>query len=215
MYCYQLKQINLLNPFTNDNVDYFDTIVEDSSNIVYSLYQCLSQLKKEVEFQWTPDQSNRLFEHFNKTLENAGELFGDNSNSIILRHMLAATRLGMVLTTIEEFEKGNLLNKTLIVPGDHVVEIVMDIIKTCSQHSLLMLENINANSKSKPMDMKSHNMLRFLNSLPEGRLFKTKEAIQLGRSIKISERSVGDYLSSLCKSRHLEQTGYGEYRRSK
>lgn len=144
-----------------------------------------------------------------------GNLYGENSNSVILRHMLAATRLGMVLSAIDAYEKGTLFSSRQLCASDDITDIVIDIVTTCSQHSLLMMANIDANAKNKPVEMKSHNMLRFLNALPEGRSFKTKDAIKIGLSIRVSERSVGDYLTSLCKSKHLEQTGYGEYRRLK
>lgn len=215
IYCYQLKRINLLNPFTYDNSDFFDTIIEESASLAKRLYSQLSKLDKEIEFQWTSQQSEKLFKHFDKMLESVHELYGESSNSVILRHMLAATRLGMVLTTVKAFEEGTLFSNSTLTANDDTVEIVIDIIQTCSQHSLLMMANIDANSKNKPMDMKSHNTLRFFNALPEGRSFKTKDAIKIGLSIRISERSVGDYLASLCKSKHLEQTGYGEYRRLK
>jgi hypothetical protein len=215
IYCYQLKRINLLNPFTYDNSDFFDTIIEESASLAKRLYSQLSKLEKEIEFQWTSQQSEKLYKHFNKMLESVHELYGESSNSVILRHMLAATRLGIVLTTVQAFEEGTLFSNSTLTANDDTVEVVIDIIQTCSQHSLLMMANIDANSKNKPMDMKSHNTLRFFNALPEGRSFKTKDAIKIGLSIRISERSVGDYLASLCKSKHLEQTGYGEYRRLK
>jgi len=215
IYCYQLKQIVLQNPFTSDMGDFFDTISEDIASKVHELYSQLSQLSIEIEFQWTTQQSAKLYKHFEKMLITVGELYGENSNSVILRHMLAATRLGMVLSTIDAYEKGTLFNDRKLGASNDIADIVIDIVSTCSQHSLLMMANIDANSKNKPVEMKSHNMLRFLNALPEGRSFKTKDAIKIGLSIRVSERSVGDYLTSLCKSKHLEQTGYGEYRRLK
>ncbi|MBL7847278.1 MAG: DUF3987 domain-containing protein [Cyclobacteriaceae bacterium] len=215
IYCYQLKQIVLQNPFTNDMGDFFDTVTEEFANEVQALYTQLSRLESEIEFQWTAKQSNKLYKHFEKLLLSVGDLYGENSNSVILRHMLAATRLGMVLSTISAYEKGTLFSSRHLSASDDITDTVIDIVTTCSQHSLLMMANIDANSKNKPVEMKSHNMLRFLNALPEGRSFKTKDAIKIGLSIRVSERSVGDYLASLSKSKHLEQTGYGEYRRLK
>lgn len=215
IYCYQLKQIVLQNPFISDMGDFFDTMTEDLASKVHALYLQLSQLNAEIEFQWTIQQSTKLYKHFEKMLTTVGELYGENSNSVILRHMLAATRLGMVLSTIDAFDKGTLFDGRRLSASDDITDIVIDIVTTCSQHSLLMMANIDANSKNKPVEMKSHNMLRFLNSLPEGRSFKTKDAIKIGISIRVSERSAGDYLASLCKSKHVEQTGYGEYRRLK
>lgn len=215
IYCFQLKQINLLNPYVSDHEHFFDDIVEESSNFIYSLFHSLSNLPHEIEFQWNSQQANTLYQYFAKMLSTVSSMYGENSASVLLRYMLAATRIGMVLTAIEEYEKGNLLEQKSLQPGDHIVEIVKQIIDTSFQHSLLMLANIEANSKNKPVEMKSLNMLRFLNALPDKKSFKTTEAIDIGKSVKVSPRSVGDYLNSLCNSKHLERTGYGEYRRLK
>src|SRR5260221_2199195 len=212
-YCYQLKEIRLENAFVRTNDDYFDSFEEESKSFVYGLYHSLANLNYEIEFKWKKDQAERLFNHFNKLLSNVNPMFGDSSIAVVLRHMLVATRLGMVLTTIEKYENGELKESKEIFPADHVVDGVIKIIETCSQHSLLLMANIEANSKHRKMDMKSHKMLQFFNALPEMKKFKTKEAIEIGKKMGISQRSVGDYLPSLCKSKHLEQTAFGEYRR--
>jgi hypothetical protein len=215
VYCFQLHQINLVNPYVTDNSDYFDSVVMESAEMVNTLYQQLIKLETEIEFRWTTQQSNKLYKHFNKMLASTSDVYGENSSSVILRLMLAATRIGMVLTTMEAFENGSLFSGSELTPKDHVADTVLDVISTCAQHSLLMMANIDAVSKKKPLEMKSHNMLRFLNALPEGRTLKTKEAIKIGFTVGVAERSAGDYLNSLCKSKHLEQVGYGEYRRLK
>jgi hypothetical protein len=215
VYCFQLKDIILVNPFTNEDSGSFDTAIEDTTNFVYDLYQFLIELDHEIEFAWTKQQAVTLFNHFVKMKDVSSPVYGKDIGSIVKRYMLDATRLAMVLTTVEAFEAGSLQYSKTLTPGDHIVDVVLGILDTCSQHSFLMMTNIRANAKSKPLDMKSMKMLKFFEVLPLGKSFKTKEAIVWAAKLGISTRSVGDYLPSLCKSGHLEQVSTGVYRRTK
>lgn len=72
IYCYQLKQIVLQNPFTNDMGEFFDTVTDELANEVYALYSRLSRLETEIEFRWTTQQADKLYRHFEKLLLSVG-----------------------------------------------------------------------------------------------------------------------------------------------
>lgn len=215
IYCYQLKEIIIVNPFDNEGSDQFDKAIEDTTNFVFDLYQSLIALDHEINFQWTLEQGKTMTRHFISMKDISSPIYGTDIASIVKRYMLDASRIAMVLTTVEAFEAGTLMDSKTLTPGDHIMDVVLGILDTCSEHSFLMMTNIRANAKSKPLDMKSMKMLKFFDVLPIGKSFKTKEAIVWASKLGISARSVGDYLPSLCKSAHLEQVSTGLYRRTK
>lgn len=215
IYAFELRKITIENPFLNDETMFFDSTIEETENFVFSMYDLLVNKTYEVEFQWTEHQSKTLHSTFVKVFDNSDPVYGEGTASIVLRYMLAASRIGMVLTAVEAFEDGQLNDSRKLIASDQTMEVVIDILATCSQHSFLMMTNIKANSKGRTLDMKSMNMLRFFNALPDGNSFKTKDAIQVGRSLNISARSVGDYLPALCKSKHIDQVSYGVYKKTR
>ncbi len=215
IYFYKLKEITLLNPYQKTGFEDIDSLRKEISKTFAELYFNLKDRKSEIEFSWTEDQAELLYKHFSKSLKEVFSVYGDSAASILLRYMLLATRIGMVISTIKAYEEGELKSTNLIVASDETCNVVLDIIKTCMQHSLLMLANIEALGKRKPITVKGHNTLKLLMTLPDKRSFKTKEAVSIGRELKISERSVYNYLDDLVKAKQLERVSQGEYRKLK
>lgn len=215
IYFFKLNKIVITNPYRKfDKLKDTDKIKNELSNKVSEIFSYLKNIDKEIEFSWSEEQAEKLHDNFNKQIKFAA-FYGQYSSSVVLRYMLLATRIGMVLTTIKNYENGKIKESNLLEPTNEIYEITVNIINTCINHSLLMLSNIESLNQQKPLNVKESNVLKLLKELPDKQSFKTQDALRIGHSLKMSERTVYSYIEELIKGKHIEKLNYGEYRKIK
>jgi len=215
MYCFERQQIDLVNPFVRANKIDLTKVYDQMASEALELYNLLYNQPNGIEFRWTQQQGEKLFEHYKSKFEKSTKVFGVESTQVSLRHWVMGSRLGMILTTLEQFAAGTLGKSNVIEPGDHIMQNVIDIIDCCLEHALLLFKAVESTTKKRSLNPKSLRAFQLLAVLPDKRSFQTKDAIEAGRNLKFSKRSVSDYLAELVANKLLERTKNGEFRKLK
>ena len=92
---------------------------------------------------------------------------------------------------------------------DEDFEIALSIANTFIEHSVIMFNNLPKQEKALPF--KGGNKQAFFTALPNK--FKREEAVQIGITHNIKERTVGSLLKKLLEQGILTQPEYGFYQK--
>ena len=92
---------------------------------------------------------------------------------------------------------------------DEDFETALQLIEVYLKHNILMFENLpkQEDEENGPFK-KGQNKKLFFDALPN--TFTRKEAVELGATFNIAERTVGSFLKS-CLGKYLQQPEYGTY----
>lgn len=159
--------------------------------------------KQRYEFKLSAKQFGVLSENFRGKVESIRLFEGHAAASVVFRLGLIAFRIAMIFSTLRLFESPR-NGVAEIKCTDEDMQTTLLITDTLFEHSLLMYSLLPQNSSN---NMKLRD---FYNALPDG-MFKRKQANELGESIGIAERTVGNYLAQLEKDGLLTKPDYGHY----
>lgn len=181
---------------------YFDTL----SNEVKTIHDKFS--KEEFEFKLTESQWETLDNQFTKWLDEITTFVHRDTASIIKRLGLVQYRIAMLLSILrynEEIKEG-----TTIYCSDQDFKTAQLLSETYLSHSLIMFFKLPRESKL-ALDKK---IKLFFDALPSTTIFTREEALVVGRTLNIAERTIDKYLKRLVDIKFLEQPEYGKYKKS-
>jgi hypothetical protein len=161
----------------------------------------------ETNFQLTPAQWQQLNQNFAGKLNEVSAFISEDATSTVKRLGLITFRIAMVLAAIRNGEQG--IIEPSITCSDEDFSIAMALADVYLQHALLMFKSL----PKSPQANLDNRKRKFYEALPEGRDFPRSEAVSVGESINIKERTVGKYLNELSGTFLSEGGQYGHYRK--
>jgi hypothetical protein len=175
------------------------------ANIVYEMVLFLDSSRTKIHLsreQW--DKFNPTFSEY---LSQISAFVSEDAQSIVKRLGLVLYRLCMIFTTIRKFQAQE--QATDIQCLDEDFETASQLIEVFLKHNILMFENLpkQEDEENGPFK-KGQNKKLFFDALPSH--FTRKEAVDLGATFNIAERTVGTFLKS-CLGKYLQQPEYGMY----
>lgn len=175
------------------------------SNEVYKMVNYLQGCNTEIHLtkeQW--DKFNPIFEEY---LNQINAFVSTDAQSIVKRLGLVLYRICMVFTAIRKYQAQERATEVQCLDEDF--EVAMQLIKVYLNHNILMFENLPKQEDDENGPYKSgDNKKKFYEALPIK--FSRHEAVLLGESFSIKERTVGTILKN-CLGKYLTQPAYGFY----
>ncbi len=175
------------------------------SSQVFSMVQFFEQSNTIIKL--TRDQWLTINEVGQKWLTEITIFTSEEAGSVAKRLGVILYRLAMIFTALRKFENGEVTQEVLCTDEDF--EIALSIANTFIEHSVIMFNNLP--KQEKVMPFKGSNKQAFFTGLPIK--FKREEAVQIGISHNIKERTVGSLLKKLLQQGILTQPEYGFYQK--
>jgi hypothetical protein len=158
-----------------------------------------------TEFNLAQGQWKQFNTQFRSRLFGTCSLLGAEVSSTVYRLGLTTFRTAMILSTIRKVEMGN--RSLNIECTDIDFETAMMLSETYLDHAMLMFTKLPGENKS----YRTSGEQKLLVALPADREFQRKEAVYIGKTIQISERTVSKYLNQLLSAGSLLSESYGKY----
>ena len=175
------------------------------SIVVYEMVLFLESGKTKIHL--TREQWDRFNPTFSEYLSQISAFVSEDAQSIVKRLGLVLYRFCMIFTTIRKYQAQE--QATDIQCLDEDFETALQLIEVYLKHNILMFENLpkQEDEENGPFK-KGQNKKLFFDALPDN--FSRKEAVELGATFNIAERTVGSFLKS-CLGKYLQQPEYGTY----
>jgi len=188
----------------SQNLTSYFSLISDETKDIY-----VHNENNPLQVVLTPNQWNKLNNHFKKMISNTALFNNPDSTSIVKRLGLTTFRICMIFTAIRWFEEENTQSTRECLDTD--LNIILSIVDVLLHHSLLLFNNLQSNNKALIIN-KYSNKHKLFDSLPED--FSRLEAITLGEQLSISKRTVDGFLRSLVGI-HLSKPSNGHYQKIK
>ncbi len=194
-------------PAPNPNKPNLSEFFGHKGNGLKDIYNYLETTKTEIEL--TPEQWNRFNDYFQIIIAESNDLISAEATSIVKRHGLMLFRLCLIFSALRKMEYGD--DSKTITCEDIDFENAITIIKTVFQHSIIIYSNLPGVQNEFKITKRTRKE-QFLLNLPEGE-FRRKEAIEIGKKLEISERTVDDLITKKWLNVHVEKIDTGIYRK--
>jgi hypothetical protein len=172
---------------------------------VYEMVLFLDSGKTKIHL--TREQWDKFNPTFSEYLSQISAFVSEDAQSIVKRLGLVLYRMCMIFTSIRKFQAQE--QATDIQCLDEDFETASQLIEVYLKHNILMFENLPKQDDDEQGPFKSgQNKKLFFDALPNN--FTRKEAVELGATFNIAERTVGSFLKS-CLGKYLVQPEYGVY----
>lgn len=181
--------------------DHFEAL----SKYVLEMYDFFE--KSPTNIYLTIDQWERLNNAFHDKLMTVVIFTSVDAASIVYRLGLILFRICMIFTSLRKFENGDCSKDVTCTDDDFQAALMLSDVYL--QHSLLMFNNLEEQKEAKVYKM-PNNKKQLLDQLPQD--FQRKDAVALGVSLGLSERSVDDFLNNSVPML-LEKPKTGHYRK--
>ena len=183
---------------------------------MYDLLICRKE--KRIQILLTEEQQQAFNNHFKPLLPEQVGLYGVEFAAFVVRIALVAFRMMMVLTTLRNFEQGNLADtqQQAFVCTDDDYQTAMTIIDCLVRHtayvySTLLRPSDDPQLTIQPMKAKESQLYM---ALPDD--FVTKQFEQTAKELSIPLKSAQRYLGNLISRYQLvEHTSHGHYAKIK
>jgi hypothetical protein len=203
-YAYK-NNIKWQDPSPNSNGFIYNDHFDKLSEKVLELVNYLENSPTTIEL--TDSQWSRLNTDFSSMLKEVVIFTSEEASGVVFRLGLIFFRMCMLFSSLRKFENGEL--SSTIICTDLDFYNVMEIVKTYLSHSILMFNNLP--NQNETMQFHSGDgKKRFFESLPQE--FTRKEAIEIGKKFKLSDRTVDGLLKS-CIGVLLTKIKAGHYQR--
>jgi hypothetical protein len=159
------------------------------------------------EFHLTPAQWAFLNNKFDIWLHHEVNFWEEDGSSTVKRLALILFRIAMVLSGIRKYEDGCTSKDITCTEEDF--QTAFQLVEVYREHALVMLSTF---PKTKEVVLDKNRKL-FYEALPSGKEFTRKEAVEIGKTINIKDRTVGKYLQSFVGGLIEQQIKYGPYRK--
>jgi hypothetical protein len=194
-----------LDPSPEGNLVNLSEHFEVLSQKVYNMVNYLEN--NETIVHLTPEQWYKLNTAFREYLIETNAFVSSDAQSVVKRLGLILFRICMVFTAIRKFQAKEIAKEIQCLDEDF--DTAMSIIKVYLKHNVLMFENLTNQEEDSDSPFKAgDNKFRFFNALPQK--FQRQEAVILGETFNIKERTVGTILKN-CLGKYLFQPEYGMY----
>ena len=172
---------------------------------VYEMVLFLDSGKTKIHL--TKEQWDRFNPTFSEYLSQISAFVSEDAQSIVKRLRLVLYRFCMIFTTIRKYQAQE--QATDVQYLDQDFEVALQLIEDYLKHNILLFENLpkQEDEEDGPFN-KGQNKKLFFDALPNN--FSRKEAVELGASFNMAERTVGSFLKS-CLGKYLQQPEYGTY----
>lgn len=191
----------------------WQTVEEKNSKIGLVLLELFKYVenKEQVIFIWEKIHQEKLNKYFSSELTRYDKFVGTESNAIIKRLGLIASRIAATISTVRSFQElGSIPN--IITSTDDDLEIAMHFISAFTEHSITMLDKIAKPSLAPITDSgKTCRMTKLYDKLPGN--FQRYKAINIGVELGFAERTTDHYLKKLVEKKLLNKSNLvmGEY----
>lgn len=183
----------------------YDTYMSELQGRIKNMYNTAKD--KEYGFDLTVLQWLKLNKTYSKVLRDSVTFNGSETSSIVYRIALIHFRTAMLFSSLRFFEKPDEGNVITCSDLDYsIAETLCDIYL---QHGSLVYK-ILTNQLHRGL---GENMEKFLNALPS-EPFRRKDAVRIGETLKIAERTVNNHLKTLKENGFLKQeVAQGSYQK--
>jgi hypothetical protein len=163
---------------------------------------------RNTEIHLSQEQWIKLNTAFEEYLLQINAFVSSDAQSVVKRLGLILFRFCMVFTAIRKYQAQ--LEDTEVQCLDEDFDTAMLLIQVYLKHNILMFENLpkQVDSEESQPYKNGDNKLKFFEALPDK--FSRQEAVVLGDTFGIKERTVGTILKS-CLGKYLFQPDYGKY----
>lgn len=159
-----------------------------------------------IKFDLTRSQWLMVNQVFSKWLIEVSTLVSEDADSSIKRLGLILFRIAMTLSILKYAEANE--TGTEITCSDADFETALALAQVYKEHSLQMFRQLPRTALK--IDK---NKQKFFDALPCDKMFKRQEALDAGKQMEISERSVGTYLTLFSHNGLLDKPKYGFYQK--
>lgn len=199
-------------PKWNDNVFHnnvkresnYDVTFKKASQTVHEIWK-YQQNAGFTRFIYRSEEANILNQFFSRWLDKNNAINSELSSDVA-RGAVIFRRINFVLSILRHWSDHKGLPKNLSSSEDDLSSS-LKIIETLLSHSITLYNSLPKGSK---MKMRK-NVDLFFSRLPEDKIFTTREALKIGDSLRLSERSVKGYLSNFVLIGTIEKIKQGEY----
>lgn len=167
---------------------------------VHTMIEFLEQYPSEVLL--TAKQWQLLNNQFSVWQQEISVLVSEEATSTVKRLGLILYRIAMVLTALRKYENGDCSKQ--ITCEDRDFETAFKIAEAYLRHAIFMFTHLPKTEKITDKKMK-----QFFEALPQ--TFQRKDAVAVGKQLKIEERTTDKYLKQLLGGNLLTQPEYGQY----
>jgi hypothetical protein len=175
------------------------------ANVVYEMVLFHESGKTTIHL--TREQWNKFNPTFSEYLSQISAFVSEDAQSIVKRLGLVLYRLCMIFTAIRKYQAQELATDIQCLDEDF--ETASQLVEVYLKHNILMFENLPKQEDEEKGPFKSgQNKKLFFDALPPR--FSRKEAVELGATFNLAERTVGSFLKS-CLGNYLQQPEYGTY----
>lgn len=203
-YAFKVEQVwRDVSPFGNPlNLNnHFQKLSEE----VFSMIQFFEQSPTTICL--LPDHWHTINTIGQKWLNEVTLFTSEEAGSVAKRLGVILYRLAMIFTACRKFENGETTAEMVCTDADF--EIAVNIANTFLQHSILMFNTLPQQGVS--LTFKGDKKKEFFAALPEK--FKREDAVKLGLTFDIKERTVGSLLKKSLDQKLLSQPEYGFYQK--
>ncbi|KAB1065137.1 DUF3987 domain-containing protein [Salibacter halophilus] len=172
---------------------------------VHDMHQFLQG--SDTEVQLTREQWDQLNKTFGLWLKEVDRFISDEATSVVKRLGLICYRIAMIFTALRKFENGELTVKQECLDDDF--QAALQLSNIYLKHSLLMFHNLPKQEDAEPF-RGGDNKRKLFEMLPP--TFKRAEAVELGKQLNLSARSV-DYFLKKLQPDYVECPKTGHYQK--
>jgi len=201
-YAYKVNQLwRDVSPKANkfNLTDHFNSLSENVLQLIHFLNEYPTEISLSDK-QW-----HTLNASCSNWLQDVIIFSGEDTGSIVKRLGLILFRITMIFTALRKFENGEL--SELVKCSDIDFNSALQLAKLYLDHSIFMFHNLPRQEET-GVFKKGSNKKHFFDQLPNE--FKRADAIEMGKKLNISNRSVDTLLKELL-GKHLIQPQYGCY----
>ena len=186
------------------------------------LYHELKERERNpLQFTLTKDQQNRFLAHFDAVVKEQFAMLGNGIQGFVFRIALECFRYAMVLSLLRclsDWDKQDTIfleMQRAIVCDDRDFNTAMTIIDCLVNHTARVYSVLASEDKDpfrNCTEKPSAQETQFFNLLPEGREFRTMEAMDKAKDLGIPERTASRFLGNFInKYLVMKRVGHGIY----
>lgn len=178
--------------------DYFDRLSED----FFKLWEFISQ--KDLVVDLSQSQWDQLNDYCASKYEQICKIHGEDATSLIKRHGLMIFKICMVLTSLRNYEDQEKVGYAQCADTD--LSLAMFLVDKSLDDALELYQSL---PEIKAANINNKTCL--YNTLSDE--FTRSEAIEIGKSLSIAERSTDRYLKEFVIKNLLQQRSKGNYKK--
>ncbi len=223
-YVFDKKPVFAENAFDYKLVDANENqekVLAETVEKVYFYFDNLKDKNKTIEFYWDESFQDKLLETFKGWLKSHLAIIGAEGSRVLFRLGNMATRIAAILTVFRLMEDGDTIDphrldnlfenqsKVMITCNEDDFEATLHLMDIIRQHTFHVYENLSDEQQNKPLKALKTQQLKLWYDLPKE--FQRKEAVEIGSTIEIAERTVGKYLKIFVDQKLVTRDDKGRY----